>query len=143
LCSFHSLTVSRLFDLPQVLNREGVVGTKMRYAIEVAGDTATVYINGELAATDAFALNRACGELSPQVRTLRLDLHGVKEISDLAIIAVRAIMRYWRESRAGNFRLALASEHMVATYAAGSLALTTPRHITAPEASPAQTGMYL
>ncbi len=123
------------------------VGSKMRFAIEVAGDTATMYVSGLLAATDAFALNRACSELPQHVRTLRLDLHGVADISDVAMIAVRAVLRYWRESRAGSFRLALASEHLVATYGEGVFALT-PRNMRATlphvvEATPAQTAMYL
>jgi hypothetical protein len=124
----------------------GTVGSKMRYAMEVAGDTATVYVTGSLAATDAFGLNRACGELPAHVRTLRLDLHGVQEVNDLAMIAVRAVLRYWRESREGSFRLALASEYLVATYAEGACALTArtapvPSIVT--EGTPAQTAMYL
>lgn len=123
------------------------VVSRMRYAIEVAGDTATVYITGQLAATDAFALNRACGELPERVSTLRLDLHGVHEITDLAMIAVRAVLRYWREARAGSFRLSLASEHLVATYAEGNLAMSQRSmraalpHVA--ECSAAQTAMYL
>ncbi len=119
----------------------------MRFAVEVAGDTATVYVNGQLAATDAFALNRACGELPPYVRTLRLDLHGVADITDVAMIAVRAVLRYWRESREGSFRLALATEHLVATYAEGAYALSQRSmraalpHVV--EGSAAQTAMYL
>jgi ABC-type transporter Mla MlaB component len=123
------------------------MSSTMRYAMEVAGDTATVYVTGSLAATDAFALNRACGELPERVRTLRLDLHGVAHVNDMAMIAVRAVLRYWREARAGSFRLSLASEHLIATYDEGlCVQMTRPTQSDADivtEATPAQTAMFL
>jgi ABC-type transporter Mla MlaB component len=113
--------------------------------IEVADDSATLYLSGELRADDAFALRAACSELPARVHTLRLDLHGVTQMRDDAMGAVRAVLRYWRESRGGSFRLSLASERIVATYGEGRFATSSlrnaPPHVV--EATPALTAMYL
>jgi hypothetical protein len=81
------------------------------------------------------------------VRTLRLDLHGVAHVNDMAMIAVRAVLRYWREARAGSFRLSLTSEHLRATYAEGACVQTTrPSQSNAAivtQGTPAQTAMFL
>jgi hypothetical protein len=100
------------------LNRMAGV-TRVHHEIEVADDCATLYLSGTLRAVDHGALTTACAILPSHVATLRLDLHGVDEVDDEAIVAVRAVLRYWRESRGGSFRLSLASERLVATYAEG------------------------
>ena len=123
------------------------VKARLRHAVEVADDAATMYLSGSLNAGDAFALNRACSELPGRVRTLRLDLHGVETMNGDAMDAVRAVLRYWRESRGGSFRLSLASEHIVATYAEGSFASTRPNlrtaHAHVAESPAAATAIYL
>ena len=43
------------------------------------------------------------------MRTLRLDLHGVTALDEGAMDTIRALVRYWRETRNGNFRLAFAT----------------------------------
>ncbi|MDB4913100.1 MAG: hypothetical protein JWM95_744 [Gemmatimonadetes bacterium] len=121
--------------------------TRLHHEIEVADDCATLYLVGALASADATRLAAACGGLPSKVRTLRLDLHGVDDVDEAALSAIRSVLRYWRESRGGSFRLSLASERIVATYAEGrfsegSLGLrNVPPGAT--EAGPALTGMYL
>ncbi|MGZ5261772.1 MAG: hypothetical protein ACXWC0_29510 [Burkholderiales bacterium] len=121
--------------------------TSLHHEIEVAKDSATLYLAGTLCAEDAFALGRACSELPERVHTLRLDLHGITHMEDDAMGAIRAVLRYWRESRGGSFRLSLASDRIVATYGEGRFAnshfglRSAPPHIV--EASPALTAMYL
>ena len=121
--------------------------TRLQHQIEVAEDCATLYLSGALRAVDYAALVAACDGLPPKVGTLRLDLHGIDEVNDDALSAIRAVLRYWRASRGGSFRLSLASERIVATYAEGRMADGTLGlrsalpHVV--EAGPALTGMYL
>lgn len=120
---------------------------RLHHEIEVADDCATLYLSGALRAGDHVALTAACNGLSARVRTLRLDLHGVNEVDDDALVAVRAVLRHWRESRGGSFRLSLASERIVATYSEGrftegALGLRDAlAHVV--EAGPALMGTYL
>ena len=119
----------------------------LHYEIEVADDAATLYLSGALCARDAFTLSRVCAHLPPRVTTLRLDLHGVADMAEDAMSAIRVVLRYWRESRGGSFRLSLASERIVATYGEGAFAnpalglRTALPHVV--EATPALTAMYL
>jgi ABC-type transporter Mla MlaB component len=81
----------------------------------VSDSSATLYLSGRLAGSDAFPLRGVCRDIPVQVRTLRLDLHGVTALDEGAMDAIRALVRYWRETRNGNFRLAFACEHDVAS----------------------------
>lgn len=122
------------------------MNTSLQHEIEVAEDSATLYLHGALSAADAGTLHLACANLPARVRTLRLDLHGA-ELEEDAMTAVRSVLRYWRESRGGSFRLSLASERIIATYGEGSFANAAPSlrnalpHVV--EATPAMTAMYL
>lgn len=128
------------------LNRMARVN-RLHHEIEVADDCATLYLSGTLRAVDHGALTAACAILPGHVATLRLDLHGVDEVDDEALVAVRAVLRFWRESRRGSFRLSLASERIVATYAEGRYAHGALNlrdalpHVV--EAGPALMGTYL
>ncbi|MEO5815820.1 MAG: hypothetical protein ABIT20_11120 [Gemmatimonadaceae bacterium] len=118
----------------------------LHHELEVADDSATLYLSGTLCADDASSLRNACGALPSRVHTLRLDLHGISHLQDDAMGAVRDVLRYWRESRGGSFRLSLASERIVATYGEGRFAnawslRNAPSHVV--EATPALTAMYL
>jgi hypothetical protein len=123
------------------------VRSTLHHEIEVADDSATLYLSGVLGASDAFILARACGELPARVNTLRLDLHGLTHMEEDAMTAIRGVLRYWRESRGGSFRLSLASERIIATYGEGrfadsSLGLRNALpHVI--EATPSLTAMYL
>lgn len=123
------------------------MSTALHHEIEVADDSATIYLSGTLEEQDAFMLGRACGELPSRVTTLRLDLHGITDMSAEAMGAIRGVLRYWRESRGGSFRLSLSSERIVATYGEGSFANPSMGlraalpHVV--DATPALTAMYL
>ena len=120
---------------------------ELHHEIEVADDCATLYLTGALRAGDHVTLAAACTGLPARVGTLRLDLHGLHDVDDDALVAIRGVLRHWRESRGGSFRLSLASERIVATYAEGrftegALGLRDALpHVV--EAGPALTGMYL
>jgi len=45
----------------------------------------------------------------------RLGLRAVTRLDDGGLDAIRALVRYWRDTRRGGFRLSFASEHLVAT----------------------------
>ena len=119
----------------------------LHHEIEIADDCATLYLSGALRAGDHVVLATACNGLPAYVGTLRLDLHGVNEVDDDALLAIRAVLRHWRESRGGSFRLSLASERIVATYAEGRFAngamglRNALPHVV--EAGPALMGTYL
>lgn|GEM_PF-6953962 len=120
---------------------------RMHCEAEVTNDSATLYLSGTLCGGDAAALSHACAQLPMAVRALRLDLHGVSDMSDDAMTAVRAILRYWRDSRQGSFRLSMASAHLVATCDGGARA---DGGVAPPLSGPcvleklaALTGMYL
>lgn len=90
--------------------------TALRHSLEVSNGSATLYLAGTIAGSDAFPLRRVCREIPAHVTTLRLDLHAVTEFAPGAMDAVRSLVRYWRDTRRGGFRLSFASEHLVATY---------------------------
>ena len=96
--------------------------SRLHHEIEVADDAATLYLSGVLTAGDAFTLSRVCSELPARVLTLRLELRGSATVEDDAMQAVRGVLRYWRESRGGSFRLSFATDCIVATYSEGRFA---------------------
>ena len=86
---------------------------RMHHQLEMVGETATLYVSGTLGSDDVGALIQACRTMPSQVRTLRLDLHGLGQLSADATGVVRSILRHWRENRHGEFRLS--TSHMLAT----------------------------
>src|SRR5436190_7449 len=80
---------------------------------ELSARLATLYLSGRLAGCDAFFLCGVCRDIPLPVRTLRLDLHAVTALDEGAMDAIRALVRYWRETRNGNFRLAFATERAI------------------------------
>ncbi|MFL5618838.1 MAG: hypothetical protein ACJ79A_10675 [Gemmatimonadaceae bacterium] len=90
--------------------------TGLQHSLEVSEGSATLYLAGTLAGPDAFPLRGVCREIPDHVRTLRLDLHSVTRLDAGAMDTIRSLVRYWRETRGGGFRLSFASEHLVATY---------------------------
>jgi len=91
------------------------VTTGLQHSLEVSDGSATLYLAGTIAGADAFKLRGLCRDIPERVRTLRLDLHAVTKLDDGAMSTIRSLVRYWRESRGGGFRLSFASEHLVAT----------------------------
>ena len=98
--------------------------TRLAHALEVSDVSATLYLAGTLTRSDAFPLRAVCRDIPGQVSTLRVDMKAVTELEEGAMDTVRALVRYWRESRQGGFRLSFASEQIVATMVEGSLAET-------------------
>jgi ABC-type transporter Mla MlaB component len=92
------------------------VTTGLQHSLEIGAGSATLYLSGTLAASDAFPIRRICREIPAHVDTLRLDLHAVTRLEDGAVDTLRSLVRFWRETRRGGFRLSFASEHLVATY---------------------------
>jgi ABC-type transporter Mla MlaB component len=124
------------------------VTTRLQHALEVSDGSATLYLSGTLAASDAFPLRGVCIEIPSRVSTLRLDLHAVTRVEEGAMDAVRAVVRYWRESRQGAFRLSVATPHVVATITENPGATTRVQAEELPLVqfggrAAALTGMYL
>lgn len=119
----------------------------LQHELEVADDHATLYLFGVLRASDETALERMCNALPTRVRTLRLDMHGLSNMEENAMDSVRGLLRYWRTSRGGSFRLSVATERIVATYSEGSFLDDGPYpprpRVAAPEANPARTAAFL
>ena len=90
--------------------------TALRHSLEIGAGSATLYLAGTIGGPDAFPLRRVCREIPDHVTTLRLDLHAVTHLEEGAMDAIRSLVRFWRETRRGGFRLSFASEHLVATY---------------------------
>ena len=116
----------------------------MKHALEVSDRSATLYLSGTLNAADAFPLRRICREIPVCVRTLRLDLNGVTDIDQGAMETVRAVVRYWKHSRGGSFRLSIASAHLVATVSTSAARTESVAHSSAAvSGSAALMGVYL
>lgn len=117
--------------------------TRLQHSLEIGAGCATLYLSGTLAGGDAFPLRRLCREIPDGITTLRLDLHGVTTLETGAMDTLRSLVRYWRETRRGGFRLSFASEHVVATYvdAAARPSEELVEHLGGRKA--ALTGMFL
>ena len=85
----------------------------MQHQLEMVGETATLYISGTLGFDNVDTLIRICRVMPSRVRTLRLDLHGLGQLSAEATSTVRLLLQHWRESRHGEFRLT--TSHLLAT----------------------------
>ena len=86
---------------------------RMHYQTELTGETVTLYVSGSLGYDDVETLTRVCAAAPVGARTLRLDLHGLGQLSAESTDVVRRVLHFWRASRHGEFRLA--TSHMVAT----------------------------
>jgi len=98
--------------------------TRLAHALEVSDGAATLYLAGTLTRGDAFPLRGICQDIPEHVRTLRLDLSAIGSLEEGAMDTVRSLIRYWRDSRRGGFRVSFASEHVMATLVHGELAET-------------------
>ena len=118
--------------------------TRLLHALEVSDFSATLYLSGRLAGSDAFPLRGVCRDIPVHVRTLRLDLHGVTALDEGAMDTIRALVRYWREVRNGSFRLAFACEQDVASAVEPESPPPTSRRVDQIFGrSAALTGMFL
>ena len=117
--------------------------TALQHSLEVSDGSATLYLAGTIAGADAFRLRGVCRDIPQRVNTLRLDLHAVTKLDDVAMDTIRALVRYWRETRGGGFRLSFASEHLVATCTDIGASATERMIDRIGERKAALTGMFL
>src|SRR5258705_12655445 len=97
----------------------------MIHQLEVVGATATLFVSGTLGYEHVGKLIELCGAIPSRVRTLRVDLHGLGQLSADATGAVRMLLQHWRGNRNGEVRLS--TSHMG----------PTPREVTGARPSPA------
>lgn len=88
----------------------------IQFHLETSGSTATLYLSEELPPEHLEALCGACAALPPRVRTLRVDLHGVRRIQVEMMSRLRTLMREWRATRGGECRLSFTTANLVLTY---------------------------
>jgi ABC-type transporter Mla MlaB component len=86
---------------------------RMQCQVEMVGETATLYVSGTLGRENLGTLAHLCAAMPERVRTLRLDLHALGQLSAEAMAAVRLLLGHWQRTRHGEFRLS--TSHMVAT----------------------------
>jgi len=82
--------------------------------VEVSGETATFVLSGTVSPSDVSSMRLACQAIPSRVRTLRLNLGDVHGMDSHVTDAVRGVVRDWRASREGDFRLDLTTPHLVA-----------------------------
>ena len=82
--------------------------------IEVSDETATFVLSGTVSLSDVTSMRLACRAIPARVRTLRLYLGDVDGMDAQVMDAVRGVVRDWRASRDGDFRLDLTTPHLVA-----------------------------
>ena len=82
--------------------------------IEVSDETATFVLSGTVSPSDVTSMRLACRAIPARVRTLRLHLGDVDGMDAQVMDAVRGVVRDWRASREGDFRLDLTTPHLVA-----------------------------
>jgi ABC-type transporter Mla MlaB component len=86
---------------------------RMQCQIEMVGETATLYVSGALGRENIETLIAVSVGMPARIRTLRVDLHALGQLTAGAMSAIRALLAHWRESRHGEFRLSTA--HLTAT----------------------------
>ena len=82
--------------------------------VEVSDETATFVLSGTVSPSDIASMRLACRAIPARVRTLRLYLGDVDGLDAQVMDAVRGVVRDWRASREGDFRLDLTTPHLVA-----------------------------
>ena len=82
--------------------------------VEVSDETATFVLSGTVSPSDITSMRLACRAIPARVRTLRLYLGDVDGLDAQVMDAVRGVVRDWRASREGDFRLDLTTPHLVA-----------------------------
>ena len=82
--------------------------------VELSDETATLVLSGTISLSDVSSMRRACRAIPARIRTLRLNLGDVDGLDAQVMDAVRGVVRDWRASREGDFRLDLTTPHLVA-----------------------------
>lgn len=81
---------------------------RVPFNLELAGESATLYVHGRLDQQGCATLVDVCASLPLTVRTLRLDLRAVGAMTAEVTSTVRLVLQQWRAERQGEFRLATA-----------------------------------
>lgn len=84
----------------------------MPFQLELAGESATLYLHGRLDDGSHSAMMTACAALPLSVRTLRLDLRAIRVMTAEVTSVVRLLLTQWRDSGRGEFRLS--TSHLMA-----------------------------
>lgn len=84
----------------------------MPFQLELAGESATLYLHGSLNHGSRTAMLEACAALPPSVRTLRLDLRAIRVMTAEVTGVVRQVLAQWRDGGRGEFRLS--TSHLMA-----------------------------
>lgn len=86
---------------------------RMQCQVEMVGETATLYVRGVLGRENTGTLVAISAGMPARIRTLRVDLHALGQLSADAMAAVRVLLVHWRQTRCGEFRLS--TSHLMAT----------------------------
>lgn len=86
---------------------------RTRYQIELAGDSATLYVFEQLTDADIPPVVALCHEQPIDIRTLRVDMRAVGVLTAAGMTVVRAILSAWRARAGGAYDLR--SSYLVAT----------------------------
>lgn len=79
----------------------------LQIAIESTDRSATLYVAGPLSLPGLWQVMRACDDLPPHIRTLRLDLKNVRVAQATVPETMSTALRVWREARGGSTRVDL------------------------------------
>ncbi len=88
------------------------MSVRMHCQLEFVGDTATLHVTGSLGNDHVETLVGVCADIPERIRTLRVNLHGVGQLS-AATGPLRELLHYWHDTRHGEFRLT--TSHVLAT----------------------------
>lgn len=114
----------KVANLEVTLFRDGPMSDSLNYQLELIGDTATLYLLGGVCYRHVAPLLTTCSTIPAHVRTLRVDLHALGQLSAEATGVVRLLLRHWRDTRRGEFRLS--TSHMLATLSSVNEAMAAP-----------------
>lgn len=116
----------------------------LHYQLELTGDTATLYLSGALGTADVARLCHECASLPASIRTLRIDLNAISRVGADTMDATRSLLRHWRASRRGQFRLSFSAPNLFATLPGdGDRATRMIDAIPLPRPTDAMTARYL
>jgi len=77
------------------------------FEIESTDRSATAYVSGGLSMAGFWQVMHECESLPPRVRSLRMDLRGVRLVQTQVPGALKESLQGWRERRQGYTRLDL------------------------------------
>ena len=112
--------------------------------LELSGETATLYLSGALGPADVARLCHECASLPTSIRTLRIDLNALSRVGADTMDATRSLLRHWRASRRGQFRLSFSAPNLFATLSGDDDGATRVSDaMSLPRATDAMTASYL